>query len=100
MDDAVFKKILKGARGAAAHAQGKHVPGMREYRIAVPSHVDVKATRSRMELTQESFAHMFGFPLSTVKKWESGQREPEAAARVLLKIIEQNPKAVLKALEV
>ena len=36
---------------------------------------------------------------STLKKWEQGQRFPTGAARTLMKIIEREPQAVLRALK-
>ncbi len=41
---------------------------------------------------------MFGLPLPTVKDWEQGRRKPDAPARAYLRVIAQNPKAVLAAL--
>jgi hypothetical protein len=34
-----------------------------------------------------------------VRDWEQGRRQPEQAARVLLLVIDHNPKAVFAALE-
>lgn len=97
MPGKIANKLLKAAREAANHAEGKRVPSMREYQVMVPMRVDVKATRKKMDLTQEAFAQMFGFPLSTLKKWESGQRQPELAARILLRTIERFPEKVIEA---
>jgi len=93
------EKLLKAARQAAEVARGEAVAGAREYRLMVPPAVDVKAMRQKMALTQEAFSQMFGFPLSTVKKWESGAREPERAARILLRTIERFPEHVIRANE-
>ena len=37
---------------------------------------------------------------SAVKEWEMGRRKPERPTRVLLKVIEREPKAVKRALEI
>ena len=97
MVNKVPSKLMKAAREAAAHAQGEKVAGVREYKVMVPQHVNVKRMRKQMDLTQEAFSRMFGFPLSTLKKWESGDREPELAARVLLRTIEKFPDKVIEA---
>ena len=55
--------------------------------------------RRRLHLTQEQFAARFQVPLGTLRDWEQGARQPEAAARTLLRVIEKNPDAVLRALE-
>ena len=97
MPGKVANKLLIAAREAAAHAQGKPSRTMREYQVIAPACVDVRATRKKMDLTQEAFAAMFGFPLSTLKKWESGQRQPELAARILLRTIDRFPDKVIEA---
>ena len=50
-----------------------------------------------MGLTQREFAGWFGFSLGTLKHWESGNRKPTGTALVLLAIIHDNPRAVLRA---
>ena len=37
---------------------------------------------------------------ATFTKWEQGERRPSGAARVLLKVFDRNPAAVLEALNV
>jgi DNA-binding transcriptional regulator YiaG len=63
-----------------------------------PSRVDVKAIRERMELSQEQFALEFGLELATVRNWEQGRSEPDAAARNFLVTIARDPDAVRHAL--
>ncbi len=58
-----------------------------------------KLIRKRLHLTQEQFALQFGVPLGTLRDWEQGARQPEAAARTLLRVIEINPTAVIEALK-
>lgn len=60
--------------------------------------VDIRALRQRLALTQAEFAIRFGLELDTVQSWEQGRNPPDPAARVLLKVIEQNPEAVDAAL--
>ena len=59
----------------------------------------LKALRFKLGLTQEEFAARFQLPLRTVRDWERGARRPDAAATILLRVIERNPQAVLDALE-
>jgi putative transcriptional regulator len=63
-----------------------------------PSDVDVQALRQRIGLTQEQFAAKFGISLGTLRHWERGDRKPHGAALVLLRVIEKNDRAVLRAL--
>ncbi len=59
---------------------------------------DVKAIRTNLGLTQPAFAARFGLPVGSVRDWEQGRVVPDGAARVLLRVIERNPKAVEDAL--
>jgi len=61
--------------------------------------VDVKALRRRLRMSQERFARSFDLSVGTVRDWEQGRSVPDRPARVLLKLIERNPKAVLETLQ-
>jgi len=54
-----------------------------------------------LHLTQEQFSDRVRLPLGTIQDWqrEQGKKEPDSAARVLLRVIEANPEAVLTALK-
>ena len=60
--------------------------------------LDVKAIRKGLKLTQQQFAQEFGLELRTVQDWEQGRVLPTGAARTLLRVIEQDPNAVRRAL--
>jgi putative transcriptional regulator len=51
-------------------------------------------------LTQEKFAALIQVDLSTLRNWEQGRREPTGPAKALIRAITNDPKHVLKALEV
>jgi putative transcriptional regulator len=88
------QSILRGARQALAYAKGE-----REGFIAhVPEEIDVAAIRKRLRLSQGEFAARFGFKLDAIQNWEQGRRRPDGAARALLRVIEREPEAVLRAL--
>ncbi|MGH7015836.1 MAG: helix-turn-helix domain-containing protein [Caulobacteraceae bacterium] len=55
--------------------------------------------RRALGLSQEQFAARFQIPLGTLRDWEQGRKEPDAATRAYLKVIGRNPKAVARALE-
>jgi putative transcriptional regulator len=59
----------------------------------------VRVIRRALKLSQEEFAHRFHIPLGTLRDWEQGRKEPDAAARAYLTVIGRNPSAVAKALE-
>jgi putative transcriptional regulator len=93
----VADRILAGLQEAVLIAKGEADPST--YRVHVPQAVDVKAIRATQKLSQEQFAARYGFTVWAVREWEQGRRQPERAARVLLKVIEHEPDAVKRALE-
>lgn len=54
--------------------------------------------RARLHLTQEQFAERFHLRLGTIRDWEQGKKEPDSAAKVLLRVIDKDPEAVERAL--
>jgi putative transcriptional regulator len=88
---------MEGLDEARAYLDG--TADKRLYRVHVPDKIDVRKIRTRLGLSQESFARTYGFALSAVRDWEQGRRRPERSARVLLKVVEKEPEAVTRALE-
>jgi putative transcriptional regulator len=62
------------------------------------SEIDVQALRTRIGLTQEEFGAKFGISLGTLRHWERGDRRPHGPALVLLRVIDRDQRAVLRAL--
>ena len=58
-----------------------------------------KQIRQRLRMTQEQSSARFGVPLGALRDWEQGVRQPDSAARTLLRVIDKNPEAVIQALE-
>jgi putative transcriptional regulator len=96
MTKSAFDKIKDGLGEAKAYLDGSG--DKRNYGVHVPSRIDVKKIRTRLGLSQESFAQTYGFALSAVRDWEQGRRQPERSARILLKVVEKEPEAVTRAL--
>ena len=68
-------------------------------KLVAPEHVDVRAIRAKLKLSQSEFAARFGFTRAAVRQWEQGRRYPHGPARVLLTIIDREPNAVRRALD-
>ena len=96
MSKRAYDKVAAGLDEARAYLDG--TADKRRYRVHVPAKIDVKKIRTRLGLSQESFAATYGFAVSAVRDWEQGRRRPERSARILLKIVEKEPEAVTRAL--
>lgn len=89
-------RIMRGLGEAADYVRGQS--DAKSYRVHAPENVDVAAIRKKLKLTQAGFADRYGFTLGAVRDWEQGRRQPEAAARILLKVIEKRPDIVASVL--
>lgn len=58
----------------------------------------IRALRMRVARSLRDFERRFGVPARTLEGWEQGRRVPDVAARILLRVIERDPKAVERAL--
>jgi putative transcriptional regulator len=91
-------ELLQSMQEALAHAQGKRTRA-RTHKVALKP-ADIQKARKKLGLSQDQFALAFGVSASTLRKWEQGQRSPTGAAETLLKIIDREPQAVVRALKV
>ncbi len=58
-----------------------------------------KSIRRALGLSQEEFAARYHIPIGTLRDWEQGRFEPDAAARAYLTVIARAPDIVRRALE-
>jgi putative transcriptional regulator len=89
-------ELIRSMAQALAHAGGKRTR-TRAHKVAIKP-ADVQKARKKLGLSQDEFAEAFGVSASTLRKWEQGQRAPTGAAKTLLKIVEREPRAVIRAL--
>lgn len=94
-----FDAMTEEEQEAAARADPDNPPLTGEQLARTRPVAPIKALRFKLGLTQEQFAARFHLPLGTVRDWERGARRPDAAAKILLRVIARNPQAVLQALE-
>ncbi len=88
------KELVQSAVEAVAIAKGK----LKDAKRVEVDVVDVAKLRKRMRLSQNEFARRFGLSAATVRDWEQGRRYPDTTARILLKVIDRRPEAVVAAL--
>lgn len=88
--------LIESMTQAAAHAQGRKVPGMRVITVTSPN---VRAIRKGLRMSQHRFAVVYRIPLATLKNWEQGRRYPDAPAAAYLRAIQRRPKEIMEALD-
>jgi putative transcriptional regulator len=66
--------------------------------LPLPSVTDVQAIRKKTDLSQAAFAARIGVPVGTLWDWEQGHRSPTGPARVLLALLDRNPRIVEETL--
>lgn len=91
------QRLIRVAKDARRIARGEADP--KTYRVFVPDDIDVQRIRRKLRLSQTEFASRFGIPAATLRDWEQHRRRPEGPARVLLMVIDKEPEAVIRALE-
>ncbi len=88
--------LLESLNEARDYFAGKKT-GAVVHRV-IPSQSDAREARHKLGLSQREFASLVGTAVGTVRKWELGTRRPSGAARTLIEVIKNEPKAVRRAL--
>jgi putative transcriptional regulator len=91
MNEDRFNDLIESVREGGRILRGK-APASRRFKVKAS---DVKRIRASFDLSQEGFAALLGISLGTLRNWEQGRREPEGSARVLLRVAERHPEALL-----
>jgi putative transcriptional regulator len=94
MKDEHFNELIASIKEAGKIMRGE-TEASRKYEIPEP---DVKAIRERIGFSQSKFANLIGVNIRTLQNWEQGHRHPTGPAKVLLKLVEADPKSVVKNL--
>ena len=67
-------------------------------RETIPDAIDAAAIRHTTGLSQAAFARSIGVSVRTVRNWEQGRRSPQGPARVLLALLNRNPRIIEETL--
>jgi putative transcriptional regulator len=94
MDKKLFNRLVDSMGQVDEIVRGVRAPS-REFFVDA---VKVKAIRAMTGLSQPRFAKLLRVDVGTLRNWEQGRREPTGPAKALLRAIQTDPKAVLKAL--
>jgi putative transcriptional regulator len=90
--------MTEAERHAAAMADPDARPMTDEEWDHAPRVPRVSIIRRALKLSQVQFAAAFQIPIGTIRDWEQGRYQPDAAARTYLRVIARAPNAVRKAL--
>lgn len=93
-----FDAMTQQQRHAAAMADPDAQPIRPEDLVRMPRVPQVKVVRRALKLSQEDFAAHFRIPIGTLRDWEQGRKEPDAAAKAYLRVIAREPDMVRRAL--
>ena len=83
----IGEEILQGIKDIKAGRIGR--------RFTKESYPIVRA-REKSGLSQAKFAALLGVSVRTLQDWEQGRREPNAAAKTLIKVAELHPTVLRK----
>lgn len=96
----LFDELMEGFDALKTEREGKIT--LRTTEIDVPMPIKMSANeiakiRKQHNYSQAVFARMLSTKVSTLRNWEQGRSEPNAQAKVLLKLVDTTP-GVLAAL--
>ena len=94
-----FDAMTEAERHAAAVSDRDGQPVTPESAKHMRRTPQVRVIRRALKLSQEDFAARFQIPIGTLRDWEQGRKDPDAAARAYLVVIARNPAAVAEALD-
>jgi putative transcriptional regulator len=83
--------LIRSLNEALAHTKG-------EGPAVVHAPVTPREVRKQAKLTQAQMAPLMGMSLSGYRKWEQGTRRISGPAAALLRVIQKEPEAVMRAL--
>ena len=90
--------LSEAERHAAAMADPDARPMTDEEWDAAPRVPRVAIIRRALKISQEDFAAQYHIPIGTLRDWEQGRKEPDAAAKAYLRVIAREPEVVRRAL--
>jgi putative transcriptional regulator len=95
MSAKLFEELSASIKEAGRIRKGRAKPS-RAFRYDA---VDIRKLREFVRASQSQFARMIGVSKDTLQNWEQGRRRPRGPAKVLLRVFEKDPQAVVRALK-
>ena len=94
MNDEMFNELLESVKQAGEIRRDEMKPSGH----IIMEEPDVSAIREKYDMTQLEFSSLLGISIGTLRNWEQGRRKTQGPAKVLLKIAEKRPDAILESL--
>jgi len=94
MNSQLFKDLSKSIKEAGRIRKGK----AKAFRVFKYEAIDIRKLRESVDVSQAQFARMIGVSKDTLQNWEQGRRRPRGPAKALLRVFEEDPEAVVRAL--
>jgi len=94
MKNREFKELLT----SIGQARKIHAGKLKAASVTKFNPIMVRNIRLKLHASQAVFARMIGISIDTLQNWEQGRRRPDGPALALLKVADNNPRAVIKAL--
>ncbi len=93
----LLAELKEGVGALADQREGKLT--LRTTEMEVPSPIEVsadeiRAMRTRMNVSRAVLANRLRVNLRTLENWEQGTAKPNAQAAVLIKLVEQHPETL------
>lgn len=92
MNDGIFEDLYTSMKQAESIAKGEtQAANVTCYKIA-----DVKAIRTKLNVSQKELAAAINVSVDTVKSWEQRRRNPTGLASKVLNLLSREPKLFSK----
>lgn len=89
------ESIIRGLKQAVAYKQGRTVPGVRARIVSIKpipnyKHNEIKKIRTKVQMTQKSFALLMGVSVKTIEAWENGRNQANGTAQRMLYLLDRD----------
>ncbi len=98
----MFEELKQGLQEMKAEHQGKITLKTTEVEMPAPikmTKTRIAAIRKSHNLSQPVFARMLATNVATLRNWEQGRSEPNAQAKLLLKMVETDGSVLERMVE-
>jgi putative transcriptional regulator len=94
MKEALFQELIASVREGGAILRSERKPS-RRFKVDAKG---VRSIRESTQLSQAEFARLIGVSVRTLQNWEQERRKPTGPAAALLRVIQREPEAALRAI--